>query len=49
MIPDVGLRQEGIIIRVPYRSANRIPPESADLASTISRAARGLGLTPILH
>lgn len=46
LTPDVDLRQEGIIIRVPYRGAHRIPSNAADLAGAISLAARDLDLTP---
>lgn len=44
--PDVDLREEGVVVRVPYRGAHRIPVGAADLASVVSLAAHGLGLTP---
>lgn len=40
LAPDVDLRVEGILIRVPYRDAHRIPRSAPDLAASISRAAR---------
>lgn len=44
--PDVDVRPEGIIVRIPYRGADSIPTNAADLAATISLAARRLDLTP---
>lgn len=44
--PDVDLRPEAIIVRIPYRGAHRIPARAADLAAAISSAARPLNLVP---
>jgi hypothetical protein len=44
--PDVDLRPEAVIIRVPYRGAERIPVGAVEFAAAISRAAADLGLVP---
>ncbi|WP_189667262.1 VOC family protein [Promicromonospora soli] len=44
--PDVDVRPEAVIVRIPYRGADRIPSQASGLAATISSAARRLDLTP---
>jgi 4a-hydroxytetrahydrobiopterin dehydratase len=42
--PDVDLRPEAIIVRVPYRGADRIPLGAAEFAAAVSAAASDLDL-----
>ncbi len=42
--PDVDLRPEAVVIRVPYRGADRIPAGAAAFAAEVSAAAGALGL-----
>lgn len=42
--PDVDLRAEGVVIRIPYRGGDRIPAGAAEFASAVSQAAEQLGL-----
>jgi 4a-hydroxytetrahydrobiopterin dehydratase len=42
--PDVDLRPEAIVIRIPYRGAERIPAGAAKFAAAISSAAADLGM-----
>jgi len=44
--PDIDLRPEGIVVRVPYGSAEGIPASVAEFAATVSRAAAELWLAP---
>ena len=44
--PDVDLRAEAVIVRVPYRGAERLPAGAAEFAAEVSRAAADLALTP---
>jgi 4a-hydroxytetrahydrobiopterin dehydratase len=44
--PDVDLRPEAIVIRVPYRGAERIPAGAARFAAAVSEAAGDLGMEP---
>ena len=43
--PDVDLRVEAVIVRVPYRGADRIPAGTPRFASAVSRTAADHGLT----
>ena len=42
--PDVDLRPEAIIVRVPYRGADSIPARAAEFAAAVSVAAKELSL-----
>lgn len=46
LLPDIDLRPEGIVVRVPYRDAEGIPAAAVDFAAAVSRAAAERGLTP---
>ncbi|MGX5771263.1 VOC family protein [Microbacterium trichothecenolyticum] len=46
LLPDIDLRPEGIVVRVPYRDAAGIPAAAVDFAAAVSRAAAERGLTP---
>jgi len=37
--PDVDLRAEAVIVRVPYRGADRIPANAADFAAEVAAMA----------
>lgn len=43
--PDVDVRPEGVVVRVPYRDADGIPAASTAFAADVSRAAADLELT----
>ena len=43
--PDVDLRREAVIVRVPYRGVDRIPSGAPLFATAVSRAAAELGVT----
>lgn len=42
--PDVDLRSEAVVVRIPYRGASSIPGGAAEFARRVSEAAAGLGL-----
>jgi hypothetical protein len=44
--PDVDLRPEGIVVRVPYRDDGDIPAAAAEFAAAVGEAADELSLTP---
>lgn len=44
--PDIDLRPEGVIVRVPLLGAERIPGAAAEFAAEVSQAAAELGLAP---
>lgn len=44
--PDVDVRPEGVVVRVPYRDFDGIPAAAADFAAAVSAAAAELRLTP---
>jgi len=46
VLPDVDLRPEAVVIRVPYSSPDGIPAAAAEFAAAVSRAAADLQLTP---
>lgn len=43
--PDIDVRPEGVIVRVPYRDDDGIPARAAEFAAAVSRAASELHLT----
>lgn len=45
VLPDVDLRPEGIVVRVPYRDPEGIPAAAPKFAAVVSRAAAELLLT----
>jgi 4a-hydroxytetrahydrobiopterin dehydratase len=45
VLPDIDVRPEAIVVRVPYRE-DGIPAEVAGFAASVSRAAAELGLRP---
>jgi 4a-hydroxytetrahydrobiopterin dehydratase len=45
ILPDVDLRPEGVVVRVPYR-VDGIPAAAAPFAAAVSQAAADLHLTP---
>ena len=46
ILPDVDLRPEGVIVRIPNRTEAGIPAAAAEFAAAVSRAAAELLLTP---
>ncbi|MHC2998423.1 VOC family protein [Microbacterium sp. HJ5] len=46
VLPDIDLRPEGIVVRVPYRDPEGIPAAATEFAAAVSRAAAELGLSP---
>ncbi|HEX7222717.1 MAG TPA: VOC family protein [Candidatus Limnocylindrales bacterium] len=46
VLPDVDVRPEGVVVRIPNRSAEGIPTAGAEFAAAVSRAAAELLLTP---
>jgi pterin-4a-carbinolamine dehydratase len=46
ILPDIDLRPEAVVVRVPYRSADGIPAAAAEFAAAVSRAAAERQLTP---
>ncbi|MDY0910161.1 VOC family protein [Microbacterium sp. CFBP9034] len=44
--PDVDVRPEAIVVRVPYRGPEGIPAAGGEFAAAVSRAAAELLLTP---
>jgi len=44
--PDVDLRREAVVVRVPYRGASGIPSGTPEFARRVSDAAGTLGLVP---
>jgi hypothetical protein len=46
VLPDVDLRPEAVVVRVPYRSPEGIPAAAAEFAASVSQAAAELRLTP---
>jgi len=45
ILPDVDVRPEGVVVRVPYRSPEGIPAAAAEFAAAVSGAAAELQLT----
>ena len=46
VLPDVDLRPEAVVVRVPIRGPEGIPAAAAPFAALVSRAASELALTP---
>ena len=46
VLPDVDVRPEAVVVRVPNRSEDGIPAAAAEFAAVVSRAAPELRLTP---
>jgi len=46
ILPDVDVRPEGVVVRIPNRSDDGIPAAVAPFAAAVSRAAAELALTP---
>ena len=46
ILPDVDVRPEGVVVRIPYRSPEGIPAAAAEFAAAVSRSAAELGLRP---
>ncbi len=46
ILPDIDVRPEGVVVRVPYRGPDGIPAAAAAFAAAVSRAAAELQLTP---
>lgn len=45
VLPDVDVRPEGVVVKIPYRDTWGIPAAAADFAAAVSRAAAELRLT----
>jgi hypothetical protein len=45
ILPDVDVRPEAVVVRVPYRSPEGIPAAAAEFAAAVSRAAAELQLS----
>lgn len=45
LLPDIDVRPEGIVVRIPYRSPEGIPGAAVDFAAAVSQAAAELLLT----
>lgn len=46
VLPDVDVRPEAVVVRIPYRGPEGIPAAAPDFAAAVSRAAAELKLTP---
>jgi len=46
VLPDVDVRPEAVIVRIPSRTSHGISPAAAEFAASVSAAAAELGLTP---
>jgi 4a-hydroxytetrahydrobiopterin dehydratase len=46
VLPDVDVRPEAVVVRIPHRSWDGIPAAAVDFAAAVSRAAVELQLTP---
>jgi 4a-hydroxytetrahydrobiopterin dehydratase len=46
ILPDIDVRPEGVVVRIPYRGPDGIPAAAGHFAEAVSRAAAELGLTP---
>lgn len=44
--PDIDVRPEGVVVRVPYPASEGIPAAAPEFAAAVSRAAGELGLSP---
>ena len=46
LLPDLDVRPEALVVRIPHRSPEGIPAAAAEFAAAVSRAAAELLLTP---
>ena len=46
VVPDVDVRPEGVVVRIPNRDFDGIPAAGAEFAAAVSREAAALLLTP---
>jgi hypothetical protein len=46
ILPDVDVRPEAVVVRVPYRDPDGIPAAAGDFAAEVSLVAAELGLVP---
>src|SRR6187431_2738120 len=46
ILPDVDVRPEGVVVRIPNRTDDGIPSAATEFAAAVSRAAAELRLTP---
>lgn len=46
ILPDVDVRPEGLVVRIPYRGSDGIPAAAAGFAAAVSLAAAELRLIP---
>lgn len=44
--PDIDVRPEGVVVRIPYGDDDGIPAAAAEFAAAVSQAADEAGLTP---
>lgn len=44
ILPDIDVRPEGVVVRIPNRGADGIPAAATDFAAAVSQAAAELGL-----
>lgn len=47
ILPDVDVRPEGVVVRIPHRSWDGIPAAATGFAAAVSLAAADLRLTPV--
>jgi len=45
ILPDIDVRPEAVVVRIPYRTENGIPAAATVFAAAVSQAAAGRGLT----
>jgi 4a-hydroxytetrahydrobiopterin dehydratase len=45
ILPDVDVRPEAVVVRIPYRSPDGIPAAAVDFAAAVSKAAAELDMT----
>jgi 4a-hydroxytetrahydrobiopterin dehydratase len=46
ILPDIDVRPEAVVVRIPYRNPEGIPAAASEFAAAVSRAAAELGLAP---
>jgi len=46
ILPDIDVRPEAVVVRIPPRGGDGIPAAATEFAADVSRAATELGLTP---
>src|SRR4051794_1689502 len=46
ILPDVDVRPEAVVVRIPYPSPEGIPAAAAEFAAAVSRSAAEVGLRP---